>query len=178
MMEVKLERELSREELADYLISLAAQIRQGELQVAGIVQKLPAQAATEIFVKEKKGRLLARLNLSFSTLEQYEPPRREAVQEVMEKFKVVKKRLGKSFANLNKAAAQGQLPDESLLVEFLNDNQTFAQQTDPEWQAEMAVYLDHVKNLESAYKIGNLEMFQHEMADLKASMSRCHQDFK
>jgi XXXCH domain-containing protein len=96
----------------------------------------------------------------------------------MEKFKVVKKRLGTSFANLKKGVDQGKLPDENLLMEFLNGCQAFAQQTDPEWQAEMAVYLDHVKNLESAYKIGNLEMFQHEMADLKASMSRCHQDFK
>lgn len=177
-MEVKLERELSRDELADYLISLAAQIRQGELQVAGIVQKLPAQAATEILVKEKKGRLVTRLNLSFSTLEQYEPLRREAVQEVVEKFKVIKKRLGMSFANLKKATAQGKLPDLTLLGEFLNDCQAFAQHTDPEWQAEMEVCLGHVNNLEQAYTIGNLEMFQHEMADLKASMSRCHQDFK
>jgi XXXCH domain-containing protein len=177
-MEVKVEQEFSREELADYLTVLATQIRQGELQVAGIVQKLPLQANVGILLKEKKGRLLARLNLIFSTLEQYEQPRREAVQEVMEKFKVVKKRLGTSFANLKKATAQGKLPEELLLTEFLKDNQAFVQQTDPEWQEEMDIYLDHVKNLEQAFKLGNLEMFQHEMADLKASMSRCHQDYK
>lgn len=177
-MDVKFEREFQREELADYLTSLAAQIRQGELQIAGMVQKLPSQAAVEILVKEKKGRLTAKLKLNFSTLEHYEQPRREAVLNVAEKFKVIKKRLGMSFSNLNRATVQGKLPDESLLLEFLNDCQAFSQQTDPEWQAEMDIYLDHVKNLEQSYKLGNLEMFQHEMADLKATMARCHQDFK
>jgi XXXCH domain-containing protein len=177
-MEVKFERELSREELADYLTTLAAQIRQGELHVAGIVQKLPSQAATEILVKEKKGRLVAKLSLIFSTLEHYDQPRREAAQQVVETFKVVKKRLGTSFANLKKAMDQGKLPEETLLAEFLRDCQAFAQHADPEWRAEMDIYLGHVKNLEQSYKVGNLEMFQHEMADLKASMVRCHQDFK
>ncbi len=177
-MEVKFEQEFQREELADYLTSLAAQLRQGELQVAGMVQKLPSQAAVEILVKEKKGRLTTKINLCFSTLEHYDQPRREAVLKGVEKFKVVKKRLGTSFANLKKATVQGKLPDETLLLEFLNDCQAFAQQTDPEWQAEMDIYLSHVKNLEQSYKLGNLEMFQHEMADLKASMTRCHQDFK
>lgn len=177
-MEVKLEREWSREELADYLTTLAAQIRQGELHAAGIVQKLPAQAATEIFIKEKKGRLIAKINLIFSTLEHYSQPRREAVQQVVENFKVVKKRLGMSFVNLKKSTVQGKLPEEPVLLEFLSDCQAFAQQADPEWQAEMAIYLGHIKNLEQSYKVGNLEMFQHEMADLKASMARCHQDFK
>jgi XXXCH domain-containing protein len=177
-MEVKLERELSREELADYLTMLAGQIRQGELQVAGIVQKLPSQAAAEIFVKEKKGRLTAKLHLAFSTLEHYDQTRREAVQKVVENFKVVKKRLATSFANLKKAAAQGKLPEEALVQEFLNDSQAFAQQADLDWQTEMTVYLDHVKNLEQAHKVGNMEMFLHEIADLKASMARCHQDFK
>jgi XXXCH domain-containing protein len=177
-MEVRLERELTREELADYLTSLASQLRQGELQIAGVVQKLPAQAAVEVSVKEKKGRLRARINLCFATLEHYDQPRREAVEKVVEKFKVVKKRLGASFAALKKAADQGILPEESLLWEFLADNQGFAQHIDPDWQAEMAIFLSHVKNLEQAYTIGNLEMFQHELADLMASMARCHQEFK
>jgi XXXCH domain-containing protein len=177
-MEVKFEREFQREELADYLISLAAQVRQGELQIAGIVQKLPSQAAVEIFVKEKKGRLTAKLTLCCSTLEHYAQPQRDAVLKGAEKFKVVKKRLGTSFANLNKAVAQGKLPADTLLTEFLNDCQAFAQHADPEWQTEMDIYLGHVKNLEQSYKLGNLEMFQHEMADLRAGMARCHQEYK
>ncbi len=140
-MEIKFERELSREELADYLTSLASQLRQGELQVAGVVQKLSGKAAVEVPVKEKKGRLTAKLHVRFSTLEHYDQPRREAVEQVVEKFKVVKKRLGTSFANLKKAAAQGKLPEETLLREFLNDCQVFAQHADPEWQAEMDIYL-------------------------------------
>ncbi len=177
-MEIKLERELPQEELANYLVSLASQLRQGELQVAGVVQKLSGKAAIEVSVKEKKGRLTAKLFVRFATLEHYDQPRREAVEQGVEKFKVVKKRLGTSFANLKKAAAQGKLPEETLLKDFLNDCQIFAQHADSDWQAEMTIYLAHVKNLEQAYFIGNFEMFQHEMADIKASMARCHSEFK
>jgi XXXCH domain-containing protein len=177
-VEVKFDQELSREELADYLTSLASQFRQGELQIAGVVQKLPAQSAVEIHVKEKKGQLKIKLNVMLSTLEFYDRERRQTVEQVMEKFSVVKKKLGTSFANLKKAAAQGRLPEESLFREFLHDNQAFARHIEPEWQGEMDIYLSHVKNLEQAYSIGNFEMFQHEMADLKISMARCHQDFK
>ncbi len=177
-MEIKLEREFSREELADYLIALASQLRQGELQVAGVVQKLSDNAAVEVSVKEKKGWLTAKLFVRFSTLEHYDQPRREAVEQGVENFKVVKKRLGASLANLKKAAARGELPGENLLKDFLNDCRVFSQHADPDWQAEMAVYLNHVKNLEQAFSIGNFEMFQHELADLKDSMARCHSEFK
>jgi XXXCH domain-containing protein len=177
-MEVKFDQELSREELADYLTALGSQFRQGELHIAGVVQKLPTQSTVEIQVKEKKGRLKIKLNVMLSTLEFYDQPKREAVQQVAEKFNVIKKRLGTSFANLKKNAAQGKLPEESLLREFLNDSQAFAQHAEPEWQAEMDIYMSHVKNLEQAFKLNNFEMFQHEMADLKTSMTRCHQDFK
>jgi len=177
-MEMKLDRDFSREELADYLTALAGQIRQGELQVAGVVQKLPNQSAVEIFCKEKKGRLTLKLQVSFATLEHYPEPRREAVLSGLENFKVVKKKLGVSFGNLTKVAAQGRFPEAAALSEFLRDNEAFAQQTDPEWQEDMATYLDHVKNLENAFTIGNLEMFQHELADLKASLARCHKNYK
>lgn len=177
-MEIKFAREMSREELADYFTSLADQIRRGELQLAGMVQQLPAQATAEITVKEKKGRLSAKLYLSFATLDQYDQARRAAVEQTVASFKVVKKRLGASFANLKKAAVAGKLPEEPLLAEFLRDNEAFVQQADPDWQAEMAVYLDHVKNLEKAFIIGNLEMFLHELADLQTSLARCHQEFK
>lgn len=177
-MEIKLAREMSQAELAEYLTSLAAQIRQGELQLAGMVQSLPPQATVEIEVKEKKGRLSAKVFLSFATLEQYDQTRRAAVEQKAESFKAVKKRLGASFANLKKAVAAGKLPEESLVGEFLRDNEAFAQQADPDWQAEMDVYLDHVKNLEKAFVIGNLEMFGHELEDLRNSMAQCHKEFK
>jgi XXXCH domain-containing protein len=177
-MEVKFDQVLSREELADYLTSLGSQVRQGELQIAGVVQKLPAQSTVEIHVKEKKGQLKIKLNVMLSTLEFYDQERRQAVEQVTEKFSVVKKRLGSSFANLKKAVAPGKFPEETLLKEFLTDCKAFALHIEPEWQAEMDIYLSHVKNLEQAFTIGNFDMFQHEMADLKVSMARCHQDFK
>ena len=79
------------------------------MQVAGIVQKLPAQAAAEILFKEKKGRLTARLHLCFSTLEHYDQPRREAVHSVAEKFKVIKKRLGMSFSQSQQSHGPGEI---------------------------------------------------------------------
>lgn len=177
-MEINLERELSREELADYLNSLASQLRSGELQVAGIIQKLSGKAAVTISVKEKKGCLTAKVRVRFPTLEHYDQPGREAIEQGAEKFNLIKKRLKTSFANLKEAAAQGKMPEENLLTDYVNDSLIFAQHADPDWQAEMASYLEHVKNLEQACKVGNLDLFQHEMADLTASMVRCHREYK
>ncbi len=177
-MEARWEREYSREELADYLASLAAQIRRGELQVAGLTQKLPPQAAAAILLKEKKGRLVAKLHLSFSTLASYPPSQRETLASQKESFKASKKRLAVSWAALKKAAAGGKLPENGVLADFLRDSDAFAQQVDPEWQPEMDLYLSHVHNLEEAHRLGQAEMFHHELADIQASLSRCHKEFK
>lgn len=177
-MEVHWQREFSREELADYLSSLAEQIRTGELQVAGLRQKLPAQAGVEIQVKEKKARLVAKLSFAFSTLESYASTQQQALTAQLESFKVIKKRLASSWAALKKAAAAGGLPQGNELTSYLQDSEVFAQHSDPDWQVEMDIYLSHVHNLEQAYRIGNVEMFQHELADIQASLTKCHKEFK
>ncbi len=177
-MEARWERQFPREELADYLSSLAEQIRRGELQVAGLTQKLPPQAAAEILVKEKKGRLVAKLRLSFSTMASYASSQQQALAAQIQSFQVIKKRLAASWTALKKAAAGGTLPDDTLLADFLRDNDAFAQQADPEWQAEMDLYQSHVHNLEQAHRLGQADMFQHELADIQASLSRCHKEFK
>lgn len=177
-MEAYWERELTREELAEYLASLAEQIRRGELQLAGRRQKLPAQAGAEILVKEKKGRLVAKLRLSFSTLASYAAAQQQALAAQVEGFKGIKRRLAASWAALKKAAGDGELPAEQVLKEYLEDSEAFAQHADPEWQAEMDMYLSHVHNLEQAYRLGNPEMFRHELADIQTSMTRCHKEFK
>ena len=177
-MEARWQREFPREELADYLTSLAEQIRRGELQVAGLTQKLPPLAAAEILVKEKKGRLVAKLHLSFSTLASYASAQQQALAAQVESFQVIKKRLAASWTALKKAAAGGNLPGEALLADFRRDSDAFAQQADPEWQAEMDLYLSHLHNLEQAHRLGQVDMFQHELADIQASLSRCHKEFK
>ncbi|MGQ9921981.1 MAG: GAK system XXXCH domain-containing protein [Desulfobacca sp.] len=177
-MEARWEREFPREELADYLTSLAEQIRRGELQVAGLTQKLPPLAAAEILVKEKKGRLVAKLRLSFATLASYGAAQQEALTAQVESFQVIKKRLAASWTALTKAAAGGGLPSEAVLADFLQDSDAFAQQADPEWQTEMDLYLAHVHNLEQAHRLGQADMFQHELADIQTSLSRCHREFK
>ncbi len=177
-METSWERELPRAELADYLTSLAEQIRQGELQLAGLRQKLPEHASIDLALKEKKGRLVAKLQISFSTLASYIPAQQQVISQQQESFKTIKKRLAASWTALKKAAASGSLPPETLLHDFLRDNEAFLQQAEPEYQAELDVYLSHVHNLEQAYRLGNLDMLQHELADIQASLLRCHKDFK
>jgi XXXCH domain-containing protein len=177
-METSWERELPRAELADYLTSLAEQIRQGELQLAGLSQKLPEVAGVGLSVKEKKGRLVAKLQISFSTLTSYIPAQQQAISRQQESFKTIKQRLAASWTALKKAAAGGSLPAASLLHDFLRDNEAFLQQAEPEYQAELDIYLSHVHNLEQAFRLGKLDMLQHELADIQASLLRCHKEFK
>ena len=177
-MEAFWEREFPREELADYLASLAEQIRRGEIQVAGLRQPLPAHARATISLREKKGRLQAKLHLHFDTLASYVPQQQAALAKELEGFQAVKKRLAASWKALRQAAAGGALPDEHLLAAFVQDCQAFAGQAEPDWEAEMAAFLSHVHNLEEAHRRQQIEMFHHELADIQASLTRCHKELK
>ncbi len=175
-METRWEREFSREELADWLAALAGQIRQGGLELAGLHQLLPPQAGVDLQLKEKQGRLVVKLRLSFSTLASYRPEQQQEVTARRESFKDVKKRLAASLAALKKAAAGGNLPAEVLLQAFLQDHAAFVRLAEPDWQAEMDSYAAHVDNLAEAHRVGNPQLFQHELADIQASMHRCHRE--
>jgi hypothetical protein len=47
---------------------------------------------------------------------------------------------------------------------------------DPEWEDEIAEYMAHVENLFFAVKNKQLEIFLHELRDLKVLVKTCHQE--
>jgi hypothetical protein len=49
---------------------------------------------------------------------------------------------------------------------------------EPEWQAAMDEYIDHLGTLKQAVAQKQYEIVQHEIRDLKNRMAQCHRDFK
>jgi amphi-Trp domain-containing protein len=70
------EQTLSRLELADYLTNLGEELRQGALSAHGRRWTVPDNLDVEMQFKEKKGRLIAKLSWSWSTLKDYDPAAR------------------------------------------------------------------------------------------------------
>lgn len=177
-MKNKIEKELTRLELAEHLEKIAAQLRGGAFELDGRQWTIPEAFTAEIKHKEKKGRIETKLKWHWSTLADYDPPSREAVSRWHESFKTIKKRLAKEFKALQNAVRNGNIPSEGDLAEFVKDSQRMAEFAEPEWQDAMHEYLDHLANLQRAVAANQLEVVEHELRDLAARWKACHRDFK
>ncbi len=169
---------MSRLELADYLKNLSEELRRGALAVQGRHWSVPDHLDVGVEVKEKKGRLVAKLRWSWSTLGDYDGAARQEVSRVQESMKTVKKRLGAAFKALQQAVSQGGVPDDRTLGDYLESSRAFAALADPDWGTAMQEYLDHLGNLERAVANRQPEVVAHELRDLQACMSSCHREFK
>jgi XXXCH domain-containing protein len=169
---------LKREDLGAYLVSLGEQIRQGVLRTEDQSWPVPGEVEAEIHLKEKKGRFTAKLKWQWSTLAGYDKPALKEVQDWQSSFKMVKSRLISAFKELQQQVSQGQLPRETTVRNFVESSQALANLGEPEWQAAMQEYLDHVHNLQLAVEQGQLEPVAHELRDLAARMANCHREFK
>ncbi len=173
-MEDKIEREFLRQELSDYLENLAQQIRSGSFQVQGTRRGVPEQLETKIEVKEKKGRVSAKVRFQWSVLDEYDDKTRAKLMRRQKDFKGIKKQLAEVFSELLESAEQWVLPPESKVLSFVELSKEFSGLADPDWDSEVQEYLDHVENLYLALKNGQVEMFQHELRDLKIIVKACH----
>jgi len=173
----KTERMLSRLELADYLKNLSEQLRLGSLTVQGRRWAMPDDLDVRLEFKEKKGRLAAKINLSWSTLGDYDRPAREAVSRWQDSLKTVKKRLAAAFKAIRQAISQGAFPDDRTLEEFAASSRDFAALAEPDWGTAMQEYLDHLANLEHAVANRQPEVMLHELRDLQNCMNSCHREF-
>ena len=70
------------------------------------------------------------------------------------------------------------MPRADALAEFINDSREMAKFAEPEWQAAMDEYIDHLGTLKQAVEQEQYEIVQHEIRDLKNRMVQCHRDFK
>jgi XXXCH domain-containing protein len=177
-MKNKIKREMQRQELAEYLEQLAAALRKGEFETAAHRWSIPDKLQAKISHTEKKGRIDTKIKWRWSTLEQYEEADREEVIAWKDSWKVVKKRLARSFKMIQKTVAGGKMPDAGALTQFVSQSREMAKFAEPEWQAAMDEYIDHLGTLKQAVEQNQYEIVQHEIRDLKNRMTQCHQDFK
>lgn len=167
-----------RLELAQHLEELARRLRQGE--GAEDIKLSPAVEAY-LHIKHKKGRLAAKVSIKWVPPAYATPdlvPCKDEGLQKLASLKEIKKRLNGLFRELQKTAAQGNFPEEARLQDFVAISQEFNRFAEPEWQTEMQEYLDHVANLELAWKNRQLEMFRHELQDLQNQMITCHREHK
>ena len=174
----KNEQTLSRLELADYLKNLSEELRRGAMEAQGRHWGVPDELDVRMEFKEKKGRLVAKLSWSWSTLKDYDPASREEVNRWQDDMKTVKKRLGAAFKALQQAVSQGAFPDDRTLGDFVEISRAFAAMAEPEWATAMQEYMDHLANLGHAVANRQQEVMLHELRDLQACMSSCHREFK
>jgi len=172
------EQTMSRLELADYLTNLGEQLRQGAFSAQGRHWTVPDDLDVRMEFKEKKGRLVAKLRWSWSTLGDYDQAAREEVNRGQDSLKLVKKRLGAAFKALQQAVGQGGWPEPRTLEDFVASSRAFAAMAEPDWKTAMQEYLDHLANLEHAVANRQQEVMLHEQRDLQNCMSSCHREFK
>jgi XXXCH domain-containing protein len=176
-MEDKIEREFRRQELADFLENLARQVRSGSFQVQGTQREVPERLETKIELKEKKGRVIAKVRFRWAVLAEYDDKTRAEMVRRQEDFKALKNQLAEMFSDLLNSAELGLFPAESKMMQFVALSKEFSGLADPDWESEMQEYLDHVDNLYLSWKNKQLEMFHHELRDLKVRVKACHQEY-
>jgi XXXCH domain-containing protein len=177
-MKNKIKKEMQRQELADYLEQLATALRQGNFETAEHRWSIPDKLQAKISHKEKKGRIDTKIKWRWSTLEQYDEAVRQEVIAWKDSWKAVKKRLARNFKMIQKAVAGGKMPDAEALAKFISESREMAKFAEPEWQAAMDEYIDHLGTLKQAVEQNQYEIVQHEIRDLKNRMAQCHSDFK
>ena len=175
-MEDKIERGFLRQELADYLESLAQQLRDGSFEVEGRQRGVPEHLDTKIEIKERKGCVNAKLRFRWSVMDEYDEKTRAQMTRQQTEFKELKNQLAEVFSELLDLAKMWVLPPESKVMRFMELSREFAGFADPDWESEMQEYLDHLDNLYLALQNKQLEMFQHELRDLKILVKACHRE--
>ena len=177
-MEKRNEKMISPSGLADRLEAMARQLRDGKFETHSGSWPVPESFSAKIKIIEKKGRLQTSLKFRWPTVDHYAPPQKAAIKDWENQFKAVKKKLGRSFKALSRAAAQDELPASEVVDQYLSDSTAFEAISGEQWPEEMAIYQDHVMNMKRAVDSGRLADFQHEVRDVRSAMAACHKAFK
>ncbi|MFA5110394.1 MAG: GAK system XXXCH domain-containing protein [Desulfobaccales bacterium] len=172
------EQTMGRLELADFLTNLGEQVRRGALSAHGRTWTVPEAIDVHLEFKEKKGRINAKLGWSWSTLGDYDQAAKAEVARWQGDLKLVKKRMGATFKELQRVVGQGAFPDERILRDLAESSRAFAAMADADWQEAMQEFLDHLANLQHAVANRQQEVMLHELRDLQNRMAACHREFK
>jgi XXXCH domain-containing protein len=175
-MEDKIQRRCLRQNLADYLENLARQLRAGSVEVEGERWGVPEQLNTKIEVWEKKGCVQAHLHLQWPAGDGDDPKSLQERCRRQQEFTELKNQLAEAFSELLELAQMWLLPAESQVMKFMELSREFVLLADPGWESEITEYMAHVENLFFAVKNKQLEIFLHEIRDLKILVKTCHQE--
>jgi XXXCH domain-containing protein len=174
----KIEKEYGRLEFAEYLSTLADQMREGKISSGKGGWTIADTIGAKIQLKEKKGRIELKINCRWSTLADYTEQDRQEINAWHSSMKGVKKRMGTSFKEVTKAAEKGVFPEKKSVEDFVATSRVFAESADPEWREAMDEYMDHLENFIRAVDEQQLEVMLHEIRDLQYRMKACHKEFK
>lgn len=177
-MKETIDKELTRDELAEHLVALADQLKKGGLTMEKRTWTVPDSLLVRIKVKEKKGRISYRLSCQWSTLGDYDTAERDKVDQWKLSLKSVKKELSTAFNKLNQDVKTSGLPSERTVKQLTDSSVAMKQLADPEWSDAMDIYMDHLENLNHAAESGQKEVVLHEVNDLRNCMRSCHKEFK
>lgn len=175
-MEEKIERRCLRQNLANYLENLARQLRAGSIEVEGERWGVPEQINTKFEVWEKRGCVQAHLYLRWPVGDLEDPTALRERCLRHQEFTQLKNQLAEAFSELLELAQMWLLPAESQVMKFMELSREFVLLADPEWESEITEYMGHVESLFFAVKNKQLEIFLHEIRDLKVLVKTCHQE--
>jgi XXXCH domain-containing protein len=177
-MAKKVERKLSRLEMADYLASLGQQLRNGKIEVEGRTWPVPEALETRFHLKEEEGAIVAKLSWRWSARENFIPVTKPTDLPRSAAWKTVKAELASSFKEVQRVLGQGLFPDEKVLRDFVASSRTFAKFVKPEWQEPLAQFMAHLENFQRAGANRQLAALQQELQELAHRMAACHREFK
>jgi XXXCH domain-containing protein len=177
-MERKITEPRTRQELADYLEELAAQLRRGNLLFGSEMLQAPEDFEVKMTLKEKKHHAACKLEWRWTSSEdrkKHETPAESALKPTH--FKQIKKELARSFRALKQAVNGDMTPDAALLSQFDSLSRAFVAQAQPEWERAAREYLGHMENLFRSIREGRKEAVLHEIQDLQNRMVACHKEY-
>lgn len=177
-MEERIEKKLSRKELAKHFEELARRIREGRFSSGHKAWSVPDRIDTKIRFKEKKGRFEAKLKFRWSTLMDYDPAAQKAVDDWQDSMKSVKKRMSGAYKNISITMKNRQLPEEKDIESLIESSQAFFKIADSDMENAMKEFMDHLDNLKHAKASGLIHMVEHEVRDIGNRMRICHREFK
>lgn len=175
-MDDKSARQCPRQDLADYFENLARWLRSGFFENDGERWGVPEHLVSKIEVWEKKGCVQAHLRLQWPLGSGENPTLLQERCRRQREFTELKNQLAEAFSELLELAQMWLLPAESQVMKFMELSREFVLLADPEWEDEITEYMAHVENLFFAVKNKQLEIFLHELRDLKVLVKTCHQE--
>ena len=179
-------RSFGRREMAAWLEDLARQFQSGTFQAGEKSYRVPETLKAKLELKAKGEMLALKLSVLWPKRPEMAAARPsgpgpgqplQAAPQPARSFKELKKRLAAVFEELQRAAARGTLPPGARVEEFLALSRESARFAEPEWESEMQEFLDHAENLQRAHSQGHLELFAHELRDLRTRMRTCHEEY-